>query len=81
MCPVHLLLDYLQLRGPCAGPLFLHEAWQPVSRKAFPDLLALVFPHSGLPLGRYKSHSFRIGASSLAAEQGLSDTQIRLMAR
>ena len=26
VCPVHLLLDYLQLRGPCAGPLFLNDS-------------------------------------------------------
>ena len=69
MCPVQLLLDYLQLRGPCAGPLFFNEALQPVSRKAFANLLALVFRHSGVPLGKYKSHSLRIGAASLAAEQ------------
>ena len=53
VCPIQLVLDYLQLRGPCAGPLFLNEARQPVSRKAFADLLALVFHHSGLPLGKY----------------------------
>jgi len=41
----------------------------------------VVFRHSGLPFGRYKSHSFRIGAASLAAEQGLSDAQIWLMGR
>ena len=64
-----LPLDYLQLRGPCAGPLFLKEALQPVSRKAFANLLALVFHHSGLPLGKYNSHSLRIGAAALAAEQ------------
>ena len=57
------------------------QARQPVSRKAFADLLALVFRHFGLPLGKYKSHSFRIGAASMAAEQGLSDAQIRLMGR
>ena len=81
VCPVQLLLDYLQLRGPCAGPLFLNEARQPVSRKAFAELLALIFRHLGLPLGKYKRHSFRIGAASLAAEQALSDAQIRLMGR
>lgn len=26
VCPVQLLLDYLQLRGPCTGPLFLNDA-------------------------------------------------------
>ena len=34
----------------------------------FANLLALN-RYSGLPLGKYKSHSFRIGAASLAAEQ------------
>lgn len=81
VCPVQLLLDYLRLRGTAAGQLFLNENGQPVHRKDFADLLALVFRRAGLPCSNYKSHSFRIGAASLAAEQGLSDSQIRLMGR
>lgn len=81
VCPVQRLLDYLRLRGTAAGPLFLNEDRQPVQRKAFADLLAMVFHHLGLPCSNYKGHSFRIGAASLAAEQGLSDAQIRLMGR
>ena len=81
VCPVQLLLDYLQLRGPCDSPLFLNEAKQPVSRETFADLLALVFRHSGLKFGRYTSHSFRIAAASWAAEQVLSNAQIWLMGR
>lgn len=47
-----------------------------MSRKSFSNLLALVLHHAGLPLGKYRSHSFRIGVASLAADQGLSDAQI-----
>jgi hypothetical protein len=35
----------------------------------------------GLDSSRYKGHSFRIGAASLSAEKGLSDSQIRAMGR
>ena len=81
VCPVQLLLDYLGLRGAAAGPLFLNEEGHPVYRKAFSGLLALVLSKSGLSSVNYKSHSFRIGAASWAAERGFSDAQIRLMGR
>ena len=35
----------------------------------------------GLDSSRYKGHSFRIGAASLVAEEGLSGSQIRAMGR
>ena len=43
VCPVQLLLDYLQLRGPCAGPLFLNEARQPVSSKSLCRFIGIGF--------------------------------------
>lgn len=72
VCPVQLLLAYLQIRGTFAGPLFLNEVnhWH------------WFFVTLVCRFGSIKAiYSFRIGAASLAAEQGLSDAQIQLMGR
>ena len=79
-CPVQYLLDYLTLRGPDSGPLFIFNS-NPVTRQYFCDRLTMAIKHSGLDPTRYKGHSFRIGAASDAAERGLSDSQIRTLGR
>ena len=80
-CPVQFLLEYLARRGNRPGPLFLNPDNNPVSRKIFADLLSLSLKSCGLDSRRYKGHSFRIGAASLAAEWGMSDAQIRALGR
>ena len=40
-------------------------------------LAAIIF--CGLDPSRYRGHSFRIGATSHAAEPGISDAQIRIL--
>ena len=80
-CPVHLLLEYLSLRGNGPGPLFLNSDYSPVSRTNFAELLSLSLKACGLDSTRYKGHSFCIGAASFAAERGMSDAQIRALGR
>ena len=79
-CPVQYLLDYLSLRGPAPGALFILKG-HPVTRQYFCSLLSTAIRLSGLNPSRYKGHSFRIGAASDAAERGLSDSQIRTLGR
>ena len=43
--------------------------------------LSLAIKYCGLDPSRYKGHSFRIGAASLAADAGMSDAQIRALGR
>ena len=81
VCPVQSLLAYLSRRGFSNGPLFCTEDGRAVSRKIFTDYLALIFRTCGLDPAKYKGHSFRIGAATLAAENGFSDAQIRLLGR
>lgn len=69
------------MRGYTEGPLFQTMDGLAVSRTVFTTHLAAVFIQCGLDPTKYKGHSFRIGASSYAAERGFSDTQIRLMGR
>lgn len=80
-CPVLFLLEYLTLRGDRPGPLFINLDNSSVSRGSFTDLLSLSLKSFGLNPQLYKGHSFRIGAASFAAEQGLSDAQIRALGR
>ena len=80
-CPIKFLLEYLELRGSNPGPLFIDLDSSPVSRNAFSEQPALAMKISGFNPSYYKGHSFRIGAATLAAQQGCSDAQIRAMGR
>ena len=80
-CPVQFLLDYFNLRGTHTGSLFMNIDGSPVSRNTFQEQLVLALKFCGFDPCYYKGHSFRIGAATLAAQQGLSDAQIRAMGR
>ena len=81
ICPVQALQRYVNLRGASPGPLFMTQADRPyLTTMARADLRS-VLNFCDLDTGRYKSHSFRIGAASDAAQRGFSDAQIRLMGR
>lgn len=80
-CPVQLMLDYLAFRGNQPGPIFVTQIGTPVTREIFSVKLTAAIRQCGLDPSRYKGHSFRIGAASYAAEQGMSDAQIRTLGR
>ena len=81
VCPVTLLLAYLNLRGTSPGPLFCWPDLSPISRNFFTQALADSLRFCDLDVSEYKSHSFRIGAASWAASKGMSDAQIRAFGR
>ena len=81
VCPVPRLIEYLALRGCSSGPLFCWPDNTPVSREYFVRSLKEALQFCDLDHTRYKSHSFRIGAASWAAANGMSDAQIRLFGR
>ena len=72
---------YLALRGRQEGAIFVTQTGAPVTRDAFTSQLSEAIRLCGLDRSRYKGHSFRIGAASHAAEQGMSDSQIRIVGR
>ena len=76
-CPLQIMKAYLSMRGAAAGPLFLYCPSVPVTRAKFNEQLrgALQFCH--FCPKQFKSHSFRIGAATTTAAQGMSDSQIR----
>ena len=61
--------------------LFCTEDGRAVSRHIFTNYLALIFRTCGLDPAKYKGYSFRVGAATLAVENGFSDGQIRLLGR
>lgn len=81
VCPVNAVVDYCQMRGSQPGPLFCSLDLKPITMAQFNMELRRSLIFCGLDSARYKSHSFRIGAASYAAEQGLSDAQIRALGR
>ena len=80
-CPIALLLDYLSQRGNQQGAIFLTQHKASVTREAFTSRFTAAIRYCGLDPTQYKVHSFRIGAASFAAEQGMSDAQIRTLRR
>ena len=52
-CPVQALLNYIQLRGNMAGPLFLAESKSPISAAQFTAVLCNCVNTIGLDINRY----------------------------
>ena len=80
-CPVEFLLRWCRMRGSNSGPLFCLADGSAVKTEVFTRQLKGALAFCDLDCSSYKSHSFRIGAASLAAENGMSDAQIRGLGR
>ena len=80
-CPVKSLVEYCELRGTLPGPLLSQQNLTPITAYQFNTKLSRCLQFCGLDTTRYKDHSFRIGAASLAADKGFSDAQIRTLGR
>ena len=80
LCAVHALLAYLSVRGNVPGPLFLLVNAQPLSRAILTDWLRQIFSTVGTE-GNFSSHSFRIGAATVAARNGIPDHLIQALGR
>ncbi|XP_069101839.1 uncharacterized protein [Argopecten irradians] len=82
-CPVLALEEYLSIRKHelTDQPLFSFMDGSPISRSFFTQQLKASLKWAGLHEQNYKSHSFRIGAATTAATQGISEGQIQLMGR
>ena len=78
LCPVVSLTNYLHLRGPGTGPLFIYQNGTPLSRSQLSSFLQTTLQSAGIP-GKFSGHSFRIGAATTAARKGLPDHLINTM--
>ena len=68
-CPVSNVGKFLSIRPKVQGPLLCHANGQPLTRYQFSQVLDKVLKLVGVE-GRYRAHSFRIGAATAAFEQG-----------
>ena len=80
LCAVNTLLAYLSVRGNVPGPLFLLANGEPLSRSILTDWLRQIFTTAGIA-GNFSSHSFRIGAATVAAHSGIPDHLIQALGR
>ena len=78
LCPAVSLTNYLHLRGPGTGPLFIYQNGTPLSRLS--AFLQTTLQSAGIP-GKFSGHSFRIEAATTAARKGLPDHLIKTMGR
>lgn len=80
-CPVQALRDYLALRGSAPGPLFLNTHGKPLTHSAFTTQLKRSLAACQLSPTHYKSHSFRVGATTWFSAQGLSESRLMALGR
>ena len=81
LCPVLALLGYLQMRGMDPGPLFRYRDRRALTRSKFAAAVRLVLKKAGVDQAKYCTHSFRIGAATTAAANGIEDSVIKTMGR
>ena len=76
LCAVHALLAHLAIRGDGPRPLFLCQNGQPLSRTLLTNWLRQIMASAGIS-GNFSSHSFRIGAATVAGRNGIPDHLIQ----
>ena len=85
LSPYEPILRYITMRRSLNAspqdPLFTTESGSVATRSWFHKHLRQILTLSGLPSQLYSGHSFRIGAATTAARQGLSDQIIRILGR
>ncbi|KAK3735065.1 hypothetical protein QZH41_010783 [Actinostola sp. cb2023] len=80
LCAVEAILVYLNIRGDAPGPLFLLQSGEPLTRVLLTKWLRDIMTAAKIP-GNYSSHSFRIGAATVAARNGVPDHLIQTLGR
>ena len=81
LCPVAVVLCYLQQRGPETGPLFKFADGRLLTRPRFVARIRETISQAGVPFEKYSGYSFRIGAATTAAWQGIAETTIKMLGR
>lgn len=80
LCAVQAMMAYLLQRGSSPGPLFRLRDGQPLSRGLLTKWLRQIMAAAGIA-GNFSSHSFRIGAATVAARNGVPDHLIQALGR
>ena len=80
LCALQAVLAYLAARGNSGGPLFLFQDGLPQTRAVLTARLREILAGAGVS-GNFSSHSFRIGAATVAARNGVPDHLIQALGR
>ena len=70
------MADYLSVRGTSPGPLFHLQHGEPLRRRKLVEIMRGTLAAKGYNTTQYCGHSFRIGAATTAAKNGLQDNVI-----
>ena len=81
LCPVTALLNFLAIRGQADGPLFHFQDLTPLTKQRFTSKFRSLLQRVGIDSSQYSGHSFRIGAASMAAANGVEDSLIQTLGR
>ena len=80
LCAVQAMMVYLSQRASSPGPLFCLQDGQPLSHGLLTDWPRQIMAATGIA-GNFSSHSFRIGAATVAAQNGIPDHLIQALGR
>ena len=81
LCPVAAVLAWLVRRGSTEGPLFSFMDGSALTQQRFVTELRKALRTIGEDPSKYGGHSFRSGAATTAAQQGIGDATIKLLGR
>ena len=81
LCPVAAVLAFMALRGPGPGPFFRFSDGKPLTRSRLVAKLKESIQAAGVNCAAYSGHSFRSGAATTAARQGIGDATIKMLGR
>ena len=80
LCALQAVMAYLVVRGNSGGPLFLFQDGRPLSCALLTGWIRQILAPAGVP-GNFSSHSFHIGAATVAARRGIPDHLIQALGR
>ena len=74
------VLAFMALRGPGPGPFFRFSDGKPLTRSRLVVKLKESIQAAGVNCTAYSGHSFRSGAATTAARQGIGNATIKMLA-
>ena len=81
LCPVAAVLAYMVIRGQGPGPFFKFQDGKPLTRARLVTEVKRALTRAGVDCKHYSGHSFRSGAATAAAKQGMGDATIKMLGR
>ena len=81
LCPVLAMKQYLAIRQPKSGPLFVNSAGKPLTKQALTLETRKLLSQAGFNASNFAGHSYRIGAATTAATAKLPSWLIKTLGR